>query len=133
MEITIPKQVSLILIQEIDPWRHVRSDLYEYRPPMLVIGEEWNRIDKHQRGMVRSNDNEYQFTGVVPSADHDKQSHIDSGSVVFGKMKWRHLESMDATKFCAIAQEYSDSLVEKYSSSPGIIDKTGHKEMATDG
>ena len=102
MEIKIPKGTDLVLIQELHPVRNLKGELYEYRPPMLVIGEEWARIDRHQRGIVRNEGQDHMdFTGIVPSADHDDKKHIDGSYVVFGKMKWRHLESCEFTRFCA--------------------------------
>ena len=77
MEIEIPEKISLILIQHIDPWHSMGGERYGYRPPMLVVGEEWGRIDRHQRGIVRQGGQDvFEFTGIVPSADHDKMQHV---------------------------------------------------------
>ena len=121
MKLTIPEESSLILIQEIDPWRHLGGDNFEYRPPMLVVGEEWGRIDRHQRGIVRSNQDVMEFTGIVPSADHDTQKHVDGMSVTFGKMKFRHLEPTPTTTFCVEHQARLNDLVDRHAVKPEII------------
>lgn len=122
MEIEIPGQTSLILIQEFDPCRSRGGDKYEYRPPMLVVGEEWYRIDRHQRGIVRANAQDVlEFTGIVPSADHDTMKHVEKGTVRFGKMKWRHLENAETTSFCALHQQRLNELVDKHGVQPGIL------------
>ena len=121
MKLSVPDGTSLVLIQEIDPWRSKGGDDFEYKPPMLVVGEEWSRIDRYQRGIVRANQDVMEFTGIVPSADHDSKKHIDKMSVTFGKMKYRHLEPGKTTRFCVEHQAAMNSLVDKYGVKPEIL------------
>lgn len=121
MEIKIPEGASLVLIQEISPWMQTGVDRFDYRPPMLVVGEEWGRIDRHQRGIVRANADRYEFTGIVPSADHDKQKHVDSGYVLFGKIKYRHLESVKTTPHCVEHQQRLNELIDNHNVEPKMI------------
>jgi len=110
---------EMVLIQPVNPWTETGENDIEYSPPVLVLGPQWREIDQHQHGLVRINAQEKLFfTGIVPSADHDRMKHVQEGWVNFGQVKWRSLEP-DLTRWCVAYTERENAAYEKLAAKHG--------------